>query len=223
MDVYQERAYHWFSAPCACSDNWSTGQLARGDHLYRPAQVATLLASGQQDIRTFPSVHDQTEISIDVSSANPQHLFISCQIFGTVQGWFFSTDGGMNWTGSESPPPGLPLSSVGGDPVAVFDGSDIVYWVSLGTSSAGGIQVARSTDLGQSWTLSNADPLRSTTNHKAHAMTDKSGVYPNNIYVAWLDNTVPNGGIVLTRSTDHGLSWSSRFTFPIGSDGGGRY
>ena len=50
-------------------------------------------------------------------------------------------------------------------------------------------------------------------------MTDKSGVYPNNIYVAWLDNTVPNGGIVLTRSTDHGLSWSSRFTFPIGSDG----
>jgi len=103
------------------------------------AQVATLPASGQQDIRTFPSVHDQTEISIDVSSANPRHLFISCQIFGTVQGWFFSTDGGMNWTGSESPPPGLPLSSVGGDPVAVFDGSDIAYWVSLGTSSAGGI------------------------------------------------------------------------------------
>lgn len=137
--------------------------------------------SGIPDVRVFPSTNPQDENSIAVNISNPLHLFISTN--GRVpasnpvvhQTWFFSTNGGTSWFGSEDIPPGI--VDCYGDPVAVFDRAGRAYYVTLG--SPGGIYVVSTTNFGQTWSArTNADPLNSTYDDKEHAAADLSGEYP---------------------------------------------
>jgi hypothetical protein len=194
--------------------------------LVTPAQSVVvpnqlLSPSNEPDVRVFPSSNPQTENSIAVNHANPQQLMISTNGTATSTGqtWFFSTNGGANWFGSETAPNN---SANLGDPVALFNYSGaIAYWVTLRSPS--GIGICRTTNLGTTWTtMVNADLNNSSGDDKEHAMADLSGVYPNNVYIAWTDfNVVQIGSrVVVARSTDNGTTWSARSTLSTGNDAG---
>lgn len=165
----------------------------------------------QPDVRVFPSNNAQSENSIAISQVNPQNLFISVNMPFT-QSWFFSTNGGSNWFGSESDPNNY---SNFGDPVALFDLSGNAYWATL--TSPGGIGVTKTTNFGVTWgPLWYADPPNHTSDDKEHVMTDLSGVYPNNLYMALTDFGFGNPPIIYSRSTNGGANWSARVSLTTG-------
>ncbi len=169
-------------------------------------------ASDNPDIRVFPSTNPQSENSIAISEFNSQHLMISTNVTLT-QSAFFSTNGGTNWFGSESDPGGY---SNYGDPVALFDRAGNAYWVTL--TQPGGVGITKTTNFGTSWgPLWFADPSSNQNDDKEHAMTDLSGVYPNNIYVALTDFNLSGPPVSFVRSTNGGSVWGSRVNLPIGS------
>ncbi|MGB4851298.1 MAG: T9SS type A sorting domain-containing protein [Ignavibacteria bacterium] len=187
-----------------------------------PQYVSSELKSGNQnfetdatdvpDIRVFPSSNPQSENSIAISEFNPQHLMISTNMTFT-QSAFFSTNGGANWFGSESDPGGY---SNYGDPVALFDRAGNAYWVTL--TQPGGVGLTKTTNFGTTWgPLWYADPSSNQNDDKEHAMTDQSGVYPNNIYVALTDFNLSGPPVSFVRSTNGGSVWGSRVNLPIGS------
>lgn len=164
------------------------------------------------NVRVFPSNNPQSENSIAISEFNSQNLFISTNMFFT-QSYFFSTNGGLNWFGSENNPNGY---SNYGDPVALFDLQGHAYWVTL--TQPGGIGITKTTDFGTTWgPLWYADPVSNTNDDKEHAMTDLSGVYPNNIYVALTDFNLSGPPVSFNRSTNGGQNWGTRINLPIGS------
>jgi len=164
------------------------------------------------DVRVYPSSNPQSENSIAISEFNSQHLMISVNLAGT-QPAFFSTNGGSNWFGNENDPGGY---SNFGDPVALFDRAGNAYWVTL--TSPGGVGISKTTNFGTTWgPLWYADPVSNTSDDKQHAMTDLSGIYPNNIYMALTDFNLSGPPISFTRSTNGGSVWSGRTNLPIGS------
>ncbi len=169
-------------------------------------------ASDAPDVRVYPSSNPQSENSIAISEVNSQNLFISTNITFT-QSYFFSTNGGSNWFGSESNPNGY---SNYGDPVALFDLAGNAYWVTL--TQPGGIGLTKTTNFGVNWgPLWYADPVSNTNDDKEHAMTDLSGVYPNNLYVALTDFSLSGPPVSFMSSTNGGQNWSGRTNLPIGS------
>lgn len=169
------------------------------------------------DIQVFPSANQQSENSIAVNLNNPNQLMISTN--GRIPGsnpvihqpWFFSTNAGVSWFGSEDNPPTVNNSY--GDPVALFDRSNRAYWISLYPS---GLSCVSTTNLGTTWSArTNPDPNSSTGDDKEHAMTDLSNTFPNNVYTAWTDFNVSPNPIQFTYSTNNGATWSSRRTLLI--------
>src|SRR5438093_12278213 len=101
------------------------------------------------DIQIFQSNNTQTFVSLGVHPRNSNVLmtsFLSVHPFGHLlaQVWFFSTNSGTSWFGSEEFPPGVNESW--GGPVAFFDVSGRAYYVTLGL--LGGVYVLTTTDFG---------------------------------------------------------------------------
>jgi len=163
------------------------------------------------DVRVYPSSNPQSENSIAISQFNSQHLFISTNM-ALTQSWFFSTNGGANWFGSENNPINYPVY---GDPVAIFDKAGNAYWVTL--TSPGGVGLTKTTNFGTNWgPLWYADPVSNTGDDKEHAMADLSGIYPDNIYLALSDFSVNGAPVRFMRSTNGGENWSSSIILQIG-------
>ena len=219
---------------------WSIGaRLAHGLDTPSPQQAAgspagvpnSPSAANATDVRVFvsPNGYAQSENSIAVNISNPNELMISTNgripLTPTVvhQTWFFSTDAGSTWSGSEDNPPSIAADL--GDPVAVFDLSGRAYYVCLGavpsTTTGDGILVTSTTDGGATWAPStNADPTHGASADKEHACTDLSGTYPDNLYIAWTDFGVTGSPVVFNRSTNKGATWGSRQVLQIGSNRG---
>jgi hypothetical protein len=220
---------------------WSIGQrMAKGLVLQSPKSGApakisrnATVSSNQSDVRIYSSGNAQSENSIAVDPANSNNLMVSTNgRFGggnpyLYQTWFFSTDAGANWSGSEDFPSSI--TNCYGDPVALFGASGRAYFVTLG--NPGGIYVTSTTNFGSTWsTLSNADALNSSYDDKEHASSDQSGTFPNNIYTAWTEfaPVYVNGvevtdtfkAVIFSRSTNSGSSFGSRVTLYQGTDGG---
>ncbi len=171
------------------------------------------------DIRVAPSRFHENEPRIAVSWSNGNDLMIVMS--GVVPNpisvnypWFFSTNSGLAWFGSEFNPPGITDQFGGTVCFFTIDGS--AYYVTLG--SPGGIYVVSTTDFGATWsTRTNADLLNSLSNDRHFSAADPSGTYPNNVYVAWTDFGISTAPIQFARSTNKGATWGSRITLGIGS------
>jgi hypothetical protein len=151
------------------------------------------------------------------------------RIVGAYGGPFvaWSADSGRTFTPAEDTrPEGWRL---GGDASLAFDDQGSVYLsyltsAGLGTASywahnAGksGIWVRRSPDGGKSWEPAVAVKLWPNPLDTAPQMVDMSRIwsdagahsaYRGNLYVAWINWELDRSLILLSRSTDHGKTWS---------------
>ena len=176
--------------------------------------------------KIFPSNFNQTEISIAINPTNPENLIMSCNgellPIPPVEGdspsddtpkqfnqpCFYTMDGGNTWVDVNG---GYAPNNVNsqGDPVVFYNLFGEAFYI---TMSESGIMLLKSTESGAVWNEEiNIDPLSEDSDDKPHATADFSGVYINNVYVAWTDfNSTTNGEVVLVKSTDRGETFGSR-------------
>ncbi|MDD5361304.1 MAG: T9SS type A sorting domain-containing protein [Ignavibacteria bacterium] len=129
-------------------------------------------------------------------------------------GYSYSTDGGSTWSVSQLIPaldPNHPLAS---DPVVCSDTNGNFYVATISLTAAGALDILvfKSTDGGVTFpTYSFVQGGGSNTEDKewmACDLTKGNSAYKNNLYVSWTRFGTP-AGILMTKSTNGGVNWSS--------------
>ena len=135
----------------------------------------------------------------------------------TVCAWninnFYTTLDGYTWTKLTVPFPGFGLI---GDPCVCYDSLGNLFYIQLfQNGSTYGICVNRSTNGGLSWVGANQiTGNNSALQDKEWITADQTGgPYSNNLYVGWKDFSVYPYYMKFSRSTDHGVTWSSPIPF----------
>lgn len=134
-------------------------------------------------------------------------------------GWATSTDGGTTWTHGFLP--GLTAGDVqapgpydrASDPNVAYDAKHQVWMISslpIATFQTPAVVVSRSTDGGMTWqSPSSVDPA-SQSSDKNWIVCDSTPASPHygNCYVEW-DDPGTNNGILMSTSSDGGVSWGA--------------
>ncbi|MCB2203308.1 glycoside hydrolase [bacterium] len=169
-----------------------------------------------QNVRLNREGADPEEVTIAINPTNPDNIIAGANLAY----YFYSMDGGENWTQSTLP------SGTWGDPCVLFDRTGRAYIANL-VYGWDAIIVRRSDDGGATW----SDPVklfgpssdsaragslyRSSLQDKEWLATDLSdGPFGGYIYAAWTDFTKygsqdprDSSVIVFARSTDRGVSF----------------
>ena len=166
------------------------------------------------NFRIFPSTITQTEPVVVFHPTNPQILFASAVTINTATGYknegvYVSTNGGLNWFGSDTCK-GQALNNHGGDPAIVIAPDGTLLLTHIG-SLFYGVYSHYSTDLGASW--SNAYSITSLPpEDKGTIVIDDipSSPYYGKIYSVWVNMQSPNlYNVMMSTTTNTGVSWTS--------------
>ena len=165
-----------------------------------------------QKFRIYPSPVTQTEPVIAVNPINPQILFASAVTLNTnnlfqSNGVYVSTDGGLNWSGSDTCNGAL-ISNFGFDPGVVITESGRFILSHVGLIFPG-LYSHYSTNLGVNW--SNAVTVTNLqTSDKGTITVDNSNLssFKGRIYLAWTD-LVSSFAAINSFTTDEGETWSN--------------
>lgn len=141
------------------------------------------------DIQVFASNNPQSEVHISVNPTDSNNLILSCNTYPGhySQGYFYSTDGGNTWNGSENL---QGYTNLGGDPSTAFDANGNGYistlnYTQLRTATA--ILMQESNDNGINWG-NISDPINNDPGtDKDMIASDNVSTSPfhNNIYCGW--------------------------------------
>lgn len=167
--------------------------------------------------RIFPSdsVH-QTEPLIVVSPLNPMIMFATAATFDTIsvfrsEGVYLSTNGGLNWTGTNTCN-GTPINNHGGDPGIAIDRYGIFILSHIGYAQPNGVFAHYSTNMGANWSAAYTISLTSQNppEDKGTLTTDNSPSSPffGRTYISGVNYVSPYP-VLLAYTTNSGLNWSS--------------
>lgn len=170
------------------------------------------LASVYPNVRILPTSGNQTELSVSILPSNNNNIFIGANT-DNGQGYYYTTNAGLNWSGGDLLPGSIPISS---NPACVYDNTGKVYFNYLDDI----IATDRSTNGGTNWLGRVTVPsnLQFDKNHSAVDVNPSSPFY-GRVYVVW-SNTA-NWTTVLSYSIDGGASFSAQQT--IGAPVAGHY
>ena len=186
--------------------------------------TAALFAQGTpENLRIYPSQVTQTEPVLAASPVNPQLLFASAVTLNTQNGFksegvYVSSDGGQQWSGSDTCT-GQLLVNHGGDPGVAITPNGRLVLTHIGAVFTG-LYSHYSTDLGASW--ANAYTISSVQPEDKGGITmdgDPASPYYGRVYAGWVNFTSPFP-VSSAYSTDGGESWSA--PAPVNSPPPGR-
>lgn len=167
-----------------------------------------------QKNRIYPSSITQTEPVITVDPLNPQILFASAVTLNLLnafksEGVYVSTDGGLNWSGTDTCYGNL-IFNHAGDPGVVITESGRFILSHIGYISLfPGYYTHYSTDMGMNW--SDAFIVTSVqTGDKGTMTIDNSNLssFKGKVYLAWTDVVSPFAAVG-SFTTDEGETWSA--------------
>ncbi len=182
---------------------------------------------GRQNLSFFDNInisddpYPQNEPSVKISRKDPNRVVAAWRDFRTGVnpalrriGYSYSTDGGLTWSVSQLTPQIIPTCALSSDPAVATDtaGNFYIVTVSLNDNTANGeLWLFKSVDGGV--TFDSVYQLANNSNafeDKEYVTTDfvPASPYYNNMYVSWTRFT-SGTNILLVRSTDQGVTWSS--------------
>ncbi|HEY6172727.1 MAG TPA: T9SS type A sorting domain-containing protein [Candidatus Kapabacteria bacterium] len=187
---------------------------------------------------------DQNETSVAISPTDPNRILVGANDYRSFNAlWkFLSTDGGLNWAAASlNPATNLAVAT---DPAVAFNTNGDAFYT-YGRIDNGGspyprndIAAYRSTDGGNNF----GDPFIVTSDtsqpNNAQVLADKyylaidksaTSTFKNRIYVTWAEYSAGLSSIMMSYSSDNGMSWSakkdvagqSEFQAPIPATGPG--
>ena len=156
---------------------------------------------------------DQSEMSISSDPSNYSKLLVGgnsvIQTFSPIhynQGYYYSTNEGENWNGSDT----LPTTGNLSDPAVAYDLNGNAFFAFLKYTGVWNIAVKKSTNGSSIW---GSDVIIPNTGDpdKEHLAIDvnSSSPYKNFLYTAWTDFSISPRVIKFSRSTNGGSNWSS--------------
>lgn len=192
-----------------------TSSLVQGQELPAPP--------GAQIFALTPEAGPFTEPAIAVNPNNPQQVVA---VFQDNVHASYSRDAGRNWNAANNVAPAN--FKVSGDVSTAFDnqGHAFVCYIAfdkLGTfnywahgATRNGIFVRRSLDGGATWEANHFPVAEQATKpgipfeDKPYIVADNShSQYAGNLYVGWTRWNLTNSQMLISRSTDDGLTWSA--------------
>jgi len=137
-----------------------------------------------------------------------------------LSGFSTSSDGGKTWTSGFLPAAG-PNGATEGDPALGSDRSGNFHFAGLGTDANGhfGIVVNNSSDGGQTWSPAVVVQLDNGADKEWLAVgPDPTNKNQDNIYVTWTSFQSTGAQLRFGRSTDGGVTWTTKAIFAPGPD-----
>jgi hypothetical protein len=212
---------------------WAVLGLAPAVAVYaQDAPAATLTQISSDPFTVGPGQH-ATEVEPHVL-ANGTTLVSAFQTGriapggATAIGWATSTDGGSTWTHGFLP--GLTTGNGGGpydaasDPAVAYDGKHGVWMIATlpisNTTTTPAVVVNRSTDGGFTWDnpVSVGPNVDSSDKNWIACDSTSTSPYYGNCYVEW-DNPDTGDGILMSTSSDGGLTWGAAKATATGATG----
>ncbi|WP_233841782.1 sialidase family protein [Dyella sp. 2HG41-7] len=188
------------------------------------ADTASEPMAPQTTVTTLTKPGFFTEPGIAINQLDPRNVTAIYQDNVHIA---FSNDAGAKW--SDVPKVAPPEWRVSGDVSVTYDnnGHAIASFMAfnrLGTEGywahnapAGGLYIRRSLDGGKTWESQARAVIEHVGDHppplwedKPYIVADQSrGPHAGNLYIGWTRWTLTGSEILLSRSTDDGLSWST--------------
>jgi hypothetical protein len=181
----------------------------------------SLTTGAGDDIRLWPSNNHQSEVHISIDKTNPCNLVASANTYTdeNSQGYYYSTDGGNTWQGSDDMPNN---SDSSGDPSTAYDASGNAYIAGMLETNhvEDGYFIQRSANKGTSWSNQTraAGPAPNFDKEMIAADDVPTSPFANNLYAAWTDFSTYT--VRFNRSTNQGTSYSQPITLLNGSGQG---
>jgi hypothetical protein len=156
---------------------------------------------------------DPEEVSIAVSSANPNNLAVGANI----SYFYSSTDAGHNWTQKNLT---SNLFNVWGDPCLIYDGIGNLFYGHLSYTPSPGywidrIVVQKSTDNGTTFNQGAGIGFNNPKEQDKEWLAVDLQINRNYIYTSWTEFdsygsslSSDSSRILFSRSTDHGATWT---------------
>ncbi len=175
-----------------------------------------VLYSTTPSFRIFPSdpTH-QCEPVIAVSPINPLIMFSSAVTIDAdtlstkSEGIYVTTNGGLNWTGTDRCTANNILNH-GGDPGIAIDknGTFLLYHIGYIQS---GVFTHYSTDMGLSWSSQFTISQQVPPEDKGTMITDNNPSSPfyGRTYISWVNFQAPSYPVLFSYTTNSGVSWNS--------------
>ncbi len=171
-----------------------------------------------------------SEPSVAINPANPKNIVVVTNDFrmtGNYARSFSSVDGGNTFSGVQVPLSGLAGFSEATDPSIAFGADGSVYYAIVHYQSVGngdGIFLNRSLDGGATW-MAKATEVKK--NNDATAFEDRpvvtvdatSSAYANTVYVVWTSIAGSSNIVLLSKSLDKGITFSTPVALASGSVG----
>ena len=161
------------------------------------------------------------EVSIMINPKNINQVVAGSNIYylsydSTMSGYYYSTNGGLNWSGERLQ---SSLAIPSGDPVITVDTAGSFYFIQNARNYVPPLYdrqlVMKSTNGGISWDNGSIYGLAGKFQDKPWGCVDWSNsIWRNNIYITWtefstINFTLQDSSVIsFTKSTNGGLTWS---------------
>jgi Secretion system C-terminal sorting domain len=168
------------------------------------------------NVRIFSSSNNQSEVSVSGSMLNTND-FVAGANTDPGQGFYYSTDGTLNWNGSDHL---LNTSVYASDPSLTFDLNGNAYFNYLDyVSGRYNLYLSKSSDGGINWQAPTRVDVNNQKQPDKNYMTidqNQNSPYKNNIYCVWTEFSGSNP-IIFARSTNGGGSFIGHLNISGGS------
>src|SRR5437868_4583490 len=191
--------------------------------LLPPSLAPLAYGAADVDLVTGTDTFPHTTQSETYSTANPDNPDEICVAFNdsrgatsnNFSGVSCSTDGGMTFTRITNSSGNSPFANTFGDPVILYN-KPTQTWFTVwldgnGSCTLGGYKSTTPEDP-NSWTHFCVHTAGGDDRESGWADNNPSSPHFGNMYVSWNDFNIGAGALVVSRSTDNGITWSGEIT-----------